>query len=628
MGIVVLGLFNCVVLHAETSLRVLPKEFNSNKENQMMRAWQRKLVNAALDTRLAELEKALQSKEGIQNYQQKRKAFLDKTFGPLPEKTLLNAKITNILKGDGFRVENIIFESLPGYHVTANLYVPSGEGPFPGVLLPCGHSANGKAYSAYQKMAILLAKNGFVVLCFDPVGQGERRQLIGDKPHKIYKHSEHNTLGVAPILLGKSLGFMMVWDGVRALDYLCSRPEVDSKRIGCTGNSGGGNLTSYLMAYDERIMAAAPGCFMTTHRRKNERPGPGDAEQNLFGQIKEGFDHPDFIITRAPKPTLILSATFDYVPIEGAWDAFRQAKRVYTQLGYPERVSLVETHSKHGLNQTMREATARFMSRWLQGKDQIITEKENVKTFTDEELQVTTDGQVGWLPQSRSIFDLYVSMEKDLALKRPTLTREFVREVTGIRPTSKLQKPRITKMGDGFPQKLRIEPEDGIVLPALLWPDGDKVPILLAPSKGFVSVVEQAQNFNSQGHPVLIVEVRDIGETQTRNWRFYGADFFIGQMLGRSWLAMRTEDLIIAARWFAETTRQNTIILHSSGEVGPAALHAGYLEPELIQKGEIKDSLESWKSLMNAKNASRQIHQAVHGALKYYDVPQLTKLTK
>ena len=129
----------------------------------------------------------------------------------------------------------------------------------------------------------------------------------------------------------------MVWDAVRAIDYLCSRPDVDADKIGCTGNSGGGNLTSYLMAYDDRIAAAAPGCFMTTHRRKNEKPGPGDAEQNLFAQIRDGFDHPDFILTRAPKPTLILSATKDFVPIEGSWEALRQAKRVYTVLGFPER---------------------------------------------------------------------------------------------------------------------------------------------------------------------------------------------------------------------------------------------------------------------------------------------------
>ena len=115
-------------------------------------------------------------------------------------------------------------------------------------------------------------------------------------------------------------------------------------------------MTSYLMAYDERIARRRAGCFMTTHRRKNESPGPGDAEQNLFAQIREGFDHPDFILARAPKPTLILAATQDFVPIEGTWEAFRQAKRAYTQLGYPERVALIETNAKHGFSRRLRKA--------------------------------------------------------------------------------------------------------------------------------------------------------------------------------------------------------------------------------------------------------------------------------
>ena len=140
------------------------------------------------------------------------------------------------------------------------------------------------------------------MLCYDPIGQGERKQIFTPDGTPAFRaSSEHQQLGVAPILLGRGLATYMVWDGVRGIDYLCSRPDVDPQRIGCMGNSGGGNMTSFLMAYDERIAAAAPGCFLTTHRHKNESPGPGDAEQNLFAQIREGFDHSDFILVRAPE---------------------------------------------------------------------------------------------------------------------------------------------------------------------------------------------------------------------------------------------------------------------------------------------------------------------------------------
>lgn len=616
----------CVCVGQEhEGFRVLPSDFNSDKQSQMMRAYQRKLVHEALDRRLAELELALESTSALADYQRKRRDYLSSVFGPLPDRGPLNAAVAKRIPCDGYTIEHVLIESLPGFHVTANLYRPIGEGPFPGVLLPCGHSANGKAYSSYQKASILLAQNGFVVLCYDPLGQGERRQLVGDRPHEIGKlRSEHNTIGVAPILLGRSLGAMMVWDGMRGIDYLCSRDDVDAEKIGCTGISGGGNLTSYLMAFDERIVAAAPGCFMTTHRRKNERPGPGDAEQNLHAQIREGFDHPDFILTRAPKPTLILAATQDYVPIEGAWESFRQAKRVYTTLGFPERIELLETNDKHGFTKRMREGAVRFMARWLQGRQIEVFEDDDVPVLSDAELQVTPNGQARWLPGAKSVFDVYRDTEQSYAAHRPALTKQIVRKVTGIRPLSDLPRPRGTSRDDSeLPHKVVLRPEPGIVLPALHWPGGERQPILIAPGDGMNSVIEQARRLHEQGHPVLIVEVRDTGETKTQNWRFYGADSFIGQMLGRSWLAMRAEDLLVSARWLVESSGEKSALLLARGETVPAAMHASFLEPELVLGLQATEGLSSWRQLLSSRDASGHIHQAVYGALRYYDLPDL-----
>ena len=609
----------------DAAYRILPPDFNEDKENQMMRASMRRHVHAALDARLEEFEAALKSQKTIEAYQRRRREFLARVFGPLPERSPLNAIVTKQIARDGYSVEHVLFESLPRFHVTANLYRPHGEGPFPAVLLPCGHSANGKAYASYQKASILLAQHGFVVLCFDPIGQGERRQLIGEHPHLIQRpRSEHNPIGVAPILLGRSLGAMMVWDGMRGIDYLCSRPDVDPNRIGCTGISGGGNLTSYLMAFDERIVAAAPGCFMTTHRRKNEHPGPGDAEQNLFAQIRDGFDHPDFILARAPKPTLILAATHDYVPIAGTWEAFRQAKRLYTVLGYPERIDLLETNDKHGFTRRMREGAVRFMARWLQERRPEVFEPHDVSILSDAELQVTPHGQVRWLPDARSVFDLYSESQTALAANRPPLTPEIVREVTGIRPLEALPEPQVEVLEDDeLPHQMIVRPEPGIVLPALYWPGGDRRAILIAPGDGMNSAVSQAQQLHDAGHPVLIVEVRDTGETKTRNWRFYGADSFIGLMLGRSWLSMRADDLLICGQWLAEASDRAGIVLHADGEAVPAALHAGFLEPDLITTVQARDGLESWRELMTSRDAYDHIHQAVYGVLQFYDLPDL-----
>src|SRR5947208_9393896 len=145
------------------------------------------------------------------------------------------------------------------------------DGPRPGVLSPCGHSAEGKAAAAYQILHINLAKRGYVVLTYDPVGQGERSQFWDAERGKSRFNltcGEHAVLGNPLYLLGTSLARYRIWDGLRALDYLASRPDVDPERLGCVGNSGGGNLTAYLAALDRRIRTAVIGCYITALPRR------------------------------------------------------------------------------------------------------------------------------------------------------------------------------------------------------------------------------------------------------------------------------------------------------------------------------------------------------------------------
>lgn len=132
-----------------------------------------------------------------------RAAFIE-ALGGLPEKTPLKARVVGTLKGDGFTVEKVIYESRPDHHVTASLYLPAGKGPFPAVLMPIGHSSNGKAADYMQRAAILLAKNGIVAMPYDPIGQGERRQLLDDAGKAAIRAStnEHTLVGVGALLVG------------------------------------------------------------------------------------------------------------------------------------------------------------------------------------------------------------------------------------------------------------------------------------------------------------------------------------------------------------------------------------------------------------------------------------------
>ena len=360
------------------------------------------------DARNAKFE-ALKGRSSLKKWQTDRREFFLRQIGDFPERTPLNAKTTGTLSGDGYLVEKIIFESRPNFRVTASLYLPDSPGLHPAILLPCGHSHNGKASGQYQKAAILYAKNGMATLCYDPVGQGERYQVLAEKenlyfhdlglrqlkvPHPLVQHlctSEHTLIGIGSMLLGENVAQYRIWDGMRAIDYLQSRPDIIADKIGCTGNSGGGTLTSYLMALDDRIVAASPGSYLTTFSKLIETKGPQDGEQNIFGQIKFGMGAADYVIMRAPSPVLICAGTRDSTfNIHGTRDVFTQANRFFSSLGFPERVGLNEADVPHGYYIQHREAVARFMHRWLLGSEREIWEVPRTEwpdPVTDEYLR-------------------------------------------------------------------------------------------------------------------------------------------------------------------------------------------------------------------------------------------------
>ncbi|MFH1964113.1 MAG: prolyl oligopeptidase family serine peptidase, partial [Acidobacteriota bacterium] len=480
LSFVILLSFPTVFADGLDELTVLSPDPSLPQSQEMMRSHLRRLSHEALDRRLEEYE-SLKTEIQIREYQQEMRRFFIEQLGGFPDRTPLNDRVTGNRDYDGFRVEKVIYESVPGFHVTALLYLPLSAPPYPGVLLLCGHTENGKA--GYQEAGMLMAKNGIACLCPDPIGQGERRQLLDETGQPVFESSttEHNIEGIAPILLGNNIAAYMIWDGIRSIDYLVSRPDIDAGRIGCTGNSGGGNMTSYLMALDDRIACAAPSCFISTTRRKNESPGPGDAEQNIHAQTAYGMDHPDYILMRAPRPTLVLSATRDYVPVEGAWEAFRQANRLYTRLGHGERVSMIEADDEHGFSRHLREGSVRWMRRWLLGMDDAVTEKGFVP-LSDADTLCTPGGQVLLLPAAKSVFAL--NIEKDLQLKNQrkllwtkTDTGKMqaeIRKIAGIREFQNLPQPEVVKAGTiirrGYTiARLILRWDTDIELPALLF---------------------------------------------------------------------------------------------------------------------------------------------------------------
>ena len=651
--LVVLGV--CAVLSAATvgagELDVLPGDIDGVQPAEMMHAYLMRRAHQEFEHRKAEYEK-IETPDDVAVYQERMRRFFVEKLGGFPDRTPLNAKVVGRQDRDGYRIEKVIFQSRPSHYVTAILYLPNAQPPYPGVLVPCGHSSNGKARDLYQRAPILLAKNGMAALCYDPIDQGERHQLLDDKGKPLFMSSTlgHNLTGVGAALLGKNTATYRIWDGMRAIDYLAGREEVDSRKIGCAGISGGGTLTSYLMALDQRITAAAPGCYLTSFQRLLETKGPQDAEQNIHGQIAFGMDHADYVMIRAPRATLIMTATDDSFDITGAWDSFREAKRLYARAGFSERVDLLETPGGHGFPSPMRVAAARWMRRWLLKIDDAIAEVES-PVAADEELWCTPHGEVMRIDGARSVYDLNIEEEERLAKVRREFWQEVgtekaleeVRRITGIRPLAELPELEWKKTGtldrDGYRiDKLVLQPEAGVWLPALAFvpgaPGGGARLYLHAGGKQIDAQPGGAiERLVKSGDVVLAVDLRGIGRTQSQGKHSYSGylapewkDVSIAYLLGTSYLTMRAEDILQCSRFLAgyETSGSTRAIhLMSIGRVGPPALHAAALEPELFASVTLTNCLTSWSDVVRTPLAKNQFVNVVHGALRKYDLADL-----
>jgi dienelactone hydrolase len=636
-----------ILAAAPEDLAVLPKEMEAGPTN---RAYGRQLQSEAYAAfaRRTKAYEALKTPEQIAAYQTKLREFFVTQIGGYPERTPLNAQVVGRRKCDGYRLEKILFESQPRHYVSALLYLPNGPPPYPGVIVPCGHTADGKI--GYFRISAFLARSGFAALCYDPIGQGERYQVLDADGKPLMKStSEHTAVGIGSILVGRNTASYRIWDGMRAIDYLTSRDDVDATKIGCTGISGGGTLTEYLMALDDRIGCAAPGCAINTFERRVAKSAPGDAEQNIFGQIGFGLDHADYIHLRAPKPTLLLCATRDFVDIEGSWTIFREAKRLYARLGYSERIDLLEADEQHGFPKPLREQSVRWMRRWLVGRDDAVQEPQ-IEPLPAGEMLVTPRGQVQLLADARSVMDLNADVAAKAESTRRTLwqpanraaTLEAVRGRVGASRPAELPLASVETVGrverEGYAiEKLVLSYEEtsahpSVPLPALLFrPAKTTRRVLYLHGSGkHVDALPGGpiEKLVQEGALVLAVDVRGSGETGrggTGSAEF--SDIFFTYLLGKSLVGRRADDIAVAARYLAslEPRMAGKPEVVAVGPLAIPALHAVALDSTSYERLTLRGAMKSWLDVVRDPALSGQLANIVHGALLEYDLPDLVE---
>ncbi len=624
-------------------------------------------VYTLIDKREEDISKLKTEADWVKRQNQIKKV-LSEVIGDFPEKNPLNAKIIGVSDKVDYKVEKVIFESRPNFYVTAALFIPKNiKGKAPAIVFASGHYNNAFRGEAYQRSCINLVKKGFVVLAFDPLGQGERLQYYSDTVGKSIiggPTTEHTYMGLQPLLIGKSLTNYFVWDGIRAVDYLISRKEVDPQRIGITGHSGGGTQTTFIAAFDERIYAAAPMCFVTSMRRLFESIGMQDSEQHLSGALANGIDFADLLEVRIPKPALHLTTTRDFFSIQGAMETAKEVEEIYDIFGVKDNFERVEDDSRHAVTQDNRVATHQFFQENLN----LPGDPTDVEVkYLDKELQITETGQVLNSIGGETVFSVNKKEAEKFVAKLnesrknndkhiESVRRDAIRLSGYIKP-QKIEDLAFTGryLEDGYSiERFFIKGEGNYPIPFLLFlPNkisGSPIIYLNENGKSLKDEREYAESnakidieihpdiklLVKKGHPVLAADLIGFGEMkQERIKRYifgekYGAldvtNFFAAVQLARSLVGIQAGDIQRLVKFIKQyqPIDSDDIYAIAKGEMlSTSLLHAAAFEGE-FSKIALIDPLISYRSVvMNEYYKTDLLPPFVPGALTAYDLPDL-----
>jgi dienelactone hydrolase len=594
----------------------------------------------------------LRTREEAEAYIRAVREKIQQSFGPWPEKTPLNPRVTSVVERETYNIENVLFESRPNFLVTANLYVPKGQPhPLPGVVGSCGHSVNGKAAGAYQAFAQGLARQGYVTLIFDPIGQGERLQYPDEQLRSRVGVGvrEHLHAGNQQFLVGEFFGTWRAWDGVRALDYLLTRPEVDPNHLGITGNSGGGTMTTWLCGVEPRWTMAAPSCFVTTFRRNLENELPADTEQCPPKALALGLDHADFLAALAPRPVIILAKEKDYFDARGAEEAYESLQRLYRLLGAEENIGLFIGPTYHGFSQENREAMYDWFNRatnisQARGEPDLIMEE-------DDTLQCAPKGQVAELG-SRPIFSFTKERSLELQEGRPQLSEaallKSVSETLKLPPENGAPDYRILRAlpARGYPKPhfatYAVNTERNIH--AIVYRLSDER-LLSRPPAGIKRAVLYISHLSSDAElrdePLIrelleaepeaafyTCDVRGSGESQPDTCGAnsfhnpYGSDFFYAIhsiMLDYPYLGQKTHDVLRVLAWLGAHGHEE-VHLAGKGRGALPATFAALLDPR-VARVTLKNALASYTAIAESEEYRWPLSALLPNVLEQFDLP-------
>ena len=543
----------------------------------------------AADQKISEIKTVDELKAQIKQW---RADWLD-MMGELPEKTPLMPEVIDIVKCNGYVVEKVLFQSQPGVYVTGMLFLPEHSDfkpPYPAVMEVQGHSTVGKLAVKHIRMAEIAVQAGFAVFIFDPISQGERFQCKEEFGGWDCAE-EHGSLGARSYLTGWNLARFRLWDGIRAIDYLETRPELDLSRLAVIGNSGGGTMSTYLQAWDDRIKIACPGCYISSLREVIRERGVHDPEQFFFNQLPRGLNHGALVAMGQDRVDLMIAARHhDYFPIEGVKSTFALMQQVKENCKLDTHCGMFSCDGPHGWVEASIQANLAWLQYHIKGQvspyakivdDQFVLDIEKLRSiepkldcrtdlnvFPNEKGYVTATGQVRDLPGFRSLYTLIAEEADRYAEQRQKVLRggkeklrEIVRRRAGIHPLDSL--PEAPKP---FEHTFKWW--------YLKGPDGMSVEL----HSGILSI------------------------------------------LGKSLVGLRAEQILRDALVEYKANGNTPVPLCAEGSMCIAAAHAYAAEPELFCRVEFKNPPLSWSDMLHKEDPREDSFSVgVWGALREYD---------
>ncbi len=561
--------------------------------------------------------------------------------GPFPERTPLNARVTGRIEREDYSVEKILFESRPDFFVSANLYLPKNVTfPRPAVLNVIGHSPNGKARDKVQKRSIAQARRGFVALTIDCLGQGERQvpdyASVSGPPGNA-----HQIIGRQAFISGTHVFNYMVWDAIRAVDYLVSRSEVDKEKICITGCSGGGMMSTYILPFEQRIAVAVPACNPNTWSHRVHAGLATDHEQVFFGAFSSGIDpRGDPLFAQVPKPLMINATTDDNLnPPRGVWDIGTWLFKAYSAHGVPEKLTTTMVEAGHGYNKEQREFAYSWMLRWTDGNAAEFWE-EDMGIEKEEDLWATANGNVYNEPINREPHELVldhfnehkaeweeITTQEELndrKTKMPDLVKNVLHvDLDHIQAKGDLKVSH--EVGDIKVRSFVIEPEEGIVLPGVLLESrkrsmSDDVILYVSEDgkSGILGEEEIVKEMLNEGYRICAVDLRGIGETAPdmvgKFWDFLAGKPIFGQ---------RVRDVLTTVKWLKESDlNARHIKFWGKGMGSLYGAFAGVLTND-IDEFILEEPLISFESVVQVKVPEYNNEIMLPGILEKFDMPQV-----